>query len=77
MPKVKPTLRATRRAKGLKISQLALQVPGLTAKHLSNCEGGHGGMSIEVANLVAVVLDVPVSDLIEVEGEDKRKTVAA
>lgn len=65
MPPVKPALRATRVAKGLKVSQLAAQVPGLSAKHLANCESGHGGLSIEFANAIAKILDRPVNELVE------------
>lgn len=65
MPQVKPALRATRVAKGLKVGELASQVPGLTAKHLANCESGHGGLSIERANAIAEILGCPVDDLIE------------
>jgi hypothetical protein len=65
MPPVKPELRATRVAKGLKVSQLAARVPGLTAKHLANCESGHGGLSIEYANAIATILERPVGELVE------------
>ncbi|WP_166459625.1 helix-turn-helix domain-containing protein [Amycolatopsis pithecellobii] len=64
MPKATVHLRQTRKNRGLKVAELATLV-GAKAHHLRNVECQAGGLSIELANRIASVLDVPAASFLE------------
>lgn len=65
-------IKARREELGLTLSDVCLQIEGLSVSRLSNWEHGRNMVSVDEAKKLAAVLDLPVAYILTIEDAEKR-----